>query len=203
MPSRIHGSHFQPIASAHYSNSQHILLLRFACRDHLDEIPLRISTTLDKRKKAQKAYKHRRDHFGLSVGLFPQARGRKLANIPTVELSKLKKEYPPSGHDIYETAAAQQIWEEYQEATPYPDRRGGKTWKPFHQLDPEKLQYTVQADESVIIRDFATNEIIGVVIRNFSNGNRRLLEWINGIIMENNGIRRSVRVGPFSKLCSY
>ena len=39
-----------------------------------------------------------------------------------------------------------------------------------------------------------TNELIGMVIRNFSGGNKALLEWINGIIEENTGVRRSVRV---------
>jgi hypothetical protein len=114
---------------------------------------------------------------------------------------KLKEAYPPSGHDIYETATAQQIWKEYQETAPYPDPRGGKTWKPFHKLNPQKLQHIVKENESIIIRDIATNEIICVVIRNFTNNNRRLLDWINGVIMENNGVRRSVRVGCFSKPC--
>lgn len=174
-------------------------MLKLTCRENIDNIPPRISVALNNRKNAQKAHKHRRDHFGFSIGLYPKAKGRKLVNIPTIELKELKKEYPPSGHDIYETAAAQQIWEEYQEMTPYPDSRGGRTWKPFHRLNPRKLQHTVHANQSAIIRDFTTNEIIGVVIRNFSNNNRRVLEWINGIIVENNEIRRSVRVGSFFK----
>ena len=176
-------------------------MLKLTCRENFDEIPLRISTALDKRKQAQKAYRHWRDHFGLSVGLFPKAKGRKLVDIPTVEVRKLKEEYPPSGHDIYETVTAWEIWEEYREMTPYPDPRDGKTWKPFHELDPNKLQHTVQENQSVIIQDFANNEIICVVIRNFSNNNRRLLDWINGVITENNDVRRSVRVSHFSIPC--
>jgi len=86
-----------------------IWLLKLICRENSDKIPLRICTAFDKRERAQKAYRHWRNHFGLSVGLFPKARGRKLADIPTVEVRKLKNEYPPSGHDIYETAAAWQI----------------------------------------------------------------------------------------------
>ena len=92
--------------------------LKLICRENFNEIPLRISTALDKRKQAQKAYWHRRDHFGLSAGPPPKAKGRKLVDIPTVEVKKLKEEYPPSGHDIYETVTAWEIWEEYREMTP-------------------------------------------------------------------------------------
>jgi hypothetical protein len=114
---------------------------------------------------------------------------------------KLKEVYPPSGHDIYETATAQQIWKEYQETAPCPDPRGGKTWKSFHKLNPQKLQYIVKENKSIIIWDIATNEIICVVTQNFTNNNRRLLDWINGVIMENNGVCQSVWVGCFSKPC--
>jgi hypothetical protein len=178
-----------------------VKLLRHTGRENIDDIPLMISTVLVKRQGAQKAYRHRRDHFGLTVGLYPKTRGHKLANVSTIEISELEEAYPPSGHDIYETLAAKHIWEKYQKTTPYPDPREGRTWKPFHELDPRKLQYVVQENESIVIRDSATRELIGVVIRNFSNNNRRVLEWINGIIMENNDLRRSVRVGSFSKSC--
>ena len=166
----------------------------------MDDIPLKISTALEKRKHALKVHKHHCDHFGFLVGLFPKARGCKLADIPTIKLKKLKVEYPPSGHDIYESNATQQIWEEYQRVTPHPDLRGGRTWKPFHKLNPAKLQYTVQANKSAIIQDSSTGEIISVVIRNFSNSNRRLLDWMNGIIMENNNVQHSVRVISFPNL---
>ena len=112
-------------------------------------------------------------------------------------LKSLEEEYPPSGHNIYETAAAQQIWELHQQVTPYPDCRDGKTWKPFHELNPGHLQHTVYEQESAIIWDFKTNEIVGLVMQNFTNGNKQLLEWINGIIVENNNVHWSVQVGSF------
>ena len=170
------------------------LLLKLYWREHADEIPLRIVVALKKRGQLHSAFKHRRNHFALSVGLVPKAKGLKLANVPTIQLAKKKVAYPPRGHDIYETPEARQTWEDFQAKTPYPDRRGGKTWKPLHELNPENLQHTVKADESVIIRDHSSGELIGVVIRNFSNNNQHLLDWINGIIAENTGARRSVRV---------
>ena len=167
------------------------------CRENRSEIPLRIRAAFDNKRRAQNAYRHRRSHFCFSVGLAPKAKGSKLAGIPIIVLKSLEQEYPPSGHNICETASAQQIWESYRQATPYPDHRDGKTWKPFHELNPGHLQHTVYENDSAIIRDSKTNDIVCLVIRNFTNGNKRLLEWINGIIVENNNVRRSVRVGSF------
>ena len=154
-----------------------------------------ICMTFKQKDKLHNMYRHRCSHFALSVGMVPKAKGLKLAAIPTIHLAKTKTAYPPRGHDIYETAGARQIWEDFQARTLYPDRRGGKTWKPLHELDPNRLQHTVGVEESVIIRDTRTDEIIGVVIRDFSNNNQQLLDWINGIIEEGTGSRRSVRVG--------
>lgn len=148
-----------------------------------------------KREQRQKAFKHRRDHFALSVGLTPMAKGQKLEGIPTIFLRKRREAYPPYAHDIYETAETREIWEGYRAKTLYPDRRGDMTWKPFHELDPDRLQLVVGEDKSAIIRDVKSHELIGVVIRNFSNNNHRLLDWINEVIDENTGSRRSVRVG--------
>ena len=175
-------------------------MLSPVCRENHSEIPLKIDLAFKNKAQAQKAYRHRRNHFGFSVGLVPKAKGSKLANIPVIVLKSLKHEYPPSGHDIYETSSTQQIWELYRQATPYPDHRDGRTWKPFHELNPGHLQHTVHEKESAIIWDFKTNEIVGLVIRNFSNGNEQLLEWISEIIVENNNVRRNVRVGSF--VCS-
>ena len=160
-----------------------------------------INIALDNRAKAAKILKHRRDHFAHAVGLLPGTKGQKIAGIQTVHLPKLEEEYPPRAHDIYETDAAHAIWKKHQKTTRFPDKRG--TWKPFHKLDPNRLQYTVKADESVIIRDSDTQEIICAVIRNFSNSREKLLEWINSVIVENNETRKSVRVGRPSASSGY
>ena len=167
------------------------------CRDNSEDVPLILFNALADREKFCKKYRNRRDHFAFSVGLAPKAKGCKLTGIDTIHLKELKKEYPPSGHDIYETAEVRRIWEEYRATISFPDSRGD--WKPYHQLDPRKLQHVVEEDSSVIIRDHAAGEIVGAVIRNFSNNNTRLLEWINGIIVENNNRRKSVRVSSISK----
>lgn len=175
-------------------------LLKLACRENRKAIPPVLSTAFDLRDTAEKAFKHRRYHFARSVGLLPATKGSKLAGIRTVWLEKPEEAYPPLGYAIYESDEAWRIWKRYQDKTPYPDRRGDKTWKPFHKLDPNCLQYIVKADESVIFRSAKSGNIIGMVIRNFSNNNKLLLEWLNEIIAENTDERRSVRVGPAPKL---
>jgi hypothetical protein len=149
---------------------------------------------LGQRKIAEGAFKHRREHFANLIGLHPRTKGHKLADVPTVTLKKLAKIYPPSGYDIYESAKAREIWASHRATTPFPDPRGGRTWKPFHRLDPQWLQYIVDQDSSAIIRDYKTNSIVGAVIRNFSNDNHEILNWLNGIITENTGLRRNIRV---------
>jgi len=75
--------------------------------------------TFDQKEKLHKMFRHRRSHFALSVGLVPKSKGLKLAGIPTIHLTKKKVAYPPRGHDIYETAGAKQIWEDFQDKTLY------------------------------------------------------------------------------------
>ena len=75
------------------------------CGENCSEIPLKMNLAFKNKEKAQDAYRHQCNHFGFSVGLVPKAKGSMLANILTVVLNSLEEEYPPSGHDIYETAS--------------------------------------------------------------------------------------------------
>lgn len=177
-----------------------ILSLSLSCSEKSSKIPLRIGTAFTRKKQGKAAFRHRRKHFADSVGITPATKGDRLAGIPTIILKSRKKPYPPPRHDIYETNGAKKVWEGYRKATPYPDRRDGKTWKPLLKLEPGSLQYVVGEDESAIFRDKKTGKIVGMVIRNFSRGNQHLLDSMNGVIEENTGERRSVRVGSTSKL---
>ena len=162
--------------------------------NHPDDIPLILNAAIERRNQLQKAFKHRREHFAFGIGLTPKTRGQRFAGVPEVFLPKLKSAYPPPGHDIYESAAAHAMWDEYRKATPFPDRRRGKTWKPFHELDPDHLQYTVGEKESAIIRDSKSKEIVCIVLRNFSKNQGGILDWVNGVIKRNTDVRKSVRV---------
>ena len=181
------------------------MLLRLYWRENDDDVPIVVLVAIDRREKGGNSFKHRRSHFSLSVGLTPAARGQKLAGISTILLKRCQQFYPPRAHDIYEAPATRKIWEDYRASTPYPDPRGGRTWKPLLELDPNRLQHVVKENQSTIIKDISSHEIIGIVIRNFSNNNKKLLSWINEVIAENTGSRRSVRVGsiPCLALINY
>ena len=166
-------------------------------REHMSDIPLRIRLAFGKKEKLKGSYKHRREHFMSGIGLAPKTQGQKLAGINTISLPTLQKEYPPSGYDIYETDDVHQMWKAYREVTPYPDCRGGRTWKPFHKLDPNSLQYIVRANKSIIIYDKKTKQIVRLVIRNFSGSKAEVLEWVNEVIVENVDLRKSVHVSSF------
>jgi len=60
-------------------------------------------------------------------------------------------------------------------------------------LDKAKLQKVVEAEESAIIHDSKTGEVIAVVLRCVC-GDPGILEWVTSIIQENVGWRRNVRV---------
>lgn len=171
-----------------------------AFRDNPDDVPIHLSAALDAKKQGLKAYRHRRGHFLDAVGITQKQQGTKLAGVPTISLNRLRKPYPPSGHDIYESPSAHKIWKKHRKTTPYPDSR--YTWKPFHSLNPARLQHIVRGNESAIIRDSRNNELVGLVIRNFTDQNPRLLAWVNNIIMENIEVRKSVRVGVYPKVTS-
>ena len=162
----------------------------------MSDIPLRIRLAFDK-KKLKGSYKHRQEHFMSGIGLAPKTQGQKLAGINTISLPTLQKEYPPSGYDIYETDNVRQMWKAYREVTPYPDRRGGRTWKPFHKLDPNSLQYIVRANKSIVIYDKKTKQIVCLVIRNFSGSKAEVLKWVNEVIVENVDLHKSVRISSF------
>ena len=181
----------------------YIISLRSICRENTEEVPLRLVVALKKRKAGQRPYQYRRTHFIDKIGLSQKDKGSKLVGIRTIWLHKLKEEYPPHGHDIYETEEAHEIWAKHREVTPYPDKRF--TWKPFHKLDPAHLKHVVRSDQSAIIRDTKTGELIGLVLRNFTGHDPDLLKWVNGIIMENNVVRKSVRVGAcsFARACDF
>ena len=114
--------------------------------------------------------------------------------MENIYLRRLKTPYPPPLHDIYETETIADIWQNHRNKTPHPDPRSGlHGWPDLKKLNSSKLSYIVAGNESVIIRDADSGEIVAAVLRHFA-GNDEVLEWINGIVDENVGLRRGVRV---------
>ena len=60
-------------------------------------------------------------------------------------------------------------------------------------LDPSKLQLDLKVEESMIIRDQISKEVVGVVIRNFGK-EKELIDWANKIVYQSTQYSKSVRV---------
>jgi len=129
------------------------------------------------------------------LGLTPKTQYSRLEGVPTYRLPRLASPYPPPHRDIYETEAIATIWRSHRTGKKHPDGRSKRTghWMKLEKLDQAKLALTVGVNESAIIRDVKSNDIVAVVLRQFS-GNDEILEWINGIVDENVGLRRGIRV---------
>ena len=105
--------------------------------------------------------------------------------------------------DVCETEEIQTLWTEYRSGRRHPDpreaRAHGGTWPSTIIIDEARLQKVVGVDESVIFTDAKTGDIIAVVLRDVC-GDAGVLEWVTGIIQENVGWRRNVRVSELHYL---
>ena len=105
------------------------------------------------------ARKKRRQNTTNRMGFTPTL--NTFDSLPVIKLSRLTEPYPPPGYIVLERP----------EPIPEPLREKDCTCKhpaEFRVLNESKLSYTVAADESVIIVDDKTNEIVAVVIRSFA-----------------------------------
>jgi hypothetical protein len=137
----------------------------------------------------------RRKQLVEKLGLTAKTQHSRLAGVQTRYLSACADPYPPPGCDIYETDEIASIWLNNRAGKKHPDGRGKSkgTWPKLERLDDAKLALIVEANESVIVRDADTGDIVMVVIRNFA-GDDEVLDWITDVVDENIGLRRGIRV---------
>lgn len=164
--------------------------------DHRKEQSLPVGVTVALRFLRREKMHKRRRHRNLAedLGLTPNMRHSRLEGVDTIWLPRLAAPYPPPSRDIYETETIAKIWKTHRAKTPHPDPRSGlHGWPQLEKLDSSKLAYTVAGNESTIIRDKDSDKIVAMVLRHFA-GNEEVLEWVNGIVDENVGLRRGIRV---------
>lgn len=142
-------------------------------------------------KNIRKARTRLTSLLGVNVGHLRRA------NLQQKYLAKLETPYPPKDAAICENNAIERMWGEYRAKTPHPDTRKDRPppqWPKLVVLDKEKLQYTVGATESVLIRDASdTSKIVAVVIQDFCPV-EGVINWVNSVIDKNVGERRNIRV---------
>jgi len=87
------------------------------------------------------------------------------------------------------------IWRSHRAGKKHPDARGKScgSWPQLEKLKNSKLSLIVKVNESAIIRDADTGEVVAVVLRKFVR-NDEVLEWISSVPDENVGLRRGIRV---------
>ncbi|KAF6742377.1 hypothetical protein DFP72DRAFT_184327 [Ephemerocybe angulata] len=109
----------------------------------------------------------------------------------TIQVARLAIAYPPAGWHVAEDPELHQMWSTYLANCEQPDKR--KPRRPVHLLDTSKLQKDIPAELNCILRDRKTDELVAVVVRNFS-GNEELLRWAKTVITEAVTTRKSVRL---------
>jgi hypothetical protein len=164
------------------------------CR-HTEDLPASVAVAANVLQRNKTRKQQERKQLVEDLGLTPKTQHSRLEGVPTYQLPKLANPYPPPERDIYETEEIATIWRNHRAGKKHPDRRSKRSghWMELEKLDEKKLALIVGVEESVIIRDADSDEIVAVVLRRFSR-NGEILEWINGIVDENVGLRRGIRV---------
>ena len=137
--------------------------------------------------------------YNLYLSLSPQERDEQfLPHLPIISLPKLSKSnlYPPPNHWIYESEEIRALWHDHLVYGRQPDTRLRR--HPLLELEEGQLKYDLTGNQSAIIQDKDTGEIVAMVYRNFMPEQyHSILEWINQTIMTSIDRKKSARVSLY------
>ncbi|KAJ3746576.1 hypothetical protein DFH05DRAFT_1607390 [Lentinula detonsa] len=106
-----------------------------------------------------------------------------------IELPRLETPYPPCDKWIIEDSEIWGLWEAYITKHKQPDPRVRR--RGLHTLDETQLQCNVAPDESVIIFDKDSGELIFAQLRNFCQV-PAIVEWVNSVLKKNLSVQRNM-----------
>jgi hypothetical protein len=154
-----------------------------------------IDAALKQRQDHFLIHRHKKVDFIQRIGLnwTPAMRDNFLATIKSFHLPKLQTPYPIVKHRICESDVIDSKWRDYLQNDPraQPDKRQKRI--PIFRMDPTKLQLDIEADESALVYDQSTGDLILLVLREFGD-DHNLLSHIDNIIKEAVEHRKSIRV---------
>jgi hypothetical protein len=160
-----------------------------------------VATAIKHRKQYFTDHRNKKVDFIHRIGLNWSSATRDLflKGVKTVYLRKRQTPYPPINHWICESEVIDDKWSDYlkYDRRALPDVRGKRP--PIFHIDPSLLSLDIGLDDSQVVYDAHTGDLIMLVIRNFS-GDPDLLSHIEGIIKQAVMCRRSMRVSHFDKL---
>ena len=154
-----------------------------------------VATALNHRRNIREGVRNLKIDFIHQIGLnwSPATRDSFLKGVNTVYLRKLKTPYPVINEWICESDAIDDKWSDYLKHDPRAQPDSRRKRQPIFRIDPSNLTLDIGADQSAIIYDATTGDLILVVLRNFCS-HPDLLSYIEGIIKQAVDLRKSIRV---------
>jgi hypothetical protein len=169
-------------------------------RDQHEVFPKSFATLKD-RGKARIQYRKRKQELVRSMGLDwdSSRRDQFLSAVPTLYLPQLKTPWPPKDRWVSESNTTGPLWRaHFQEVKLHDDRSKGAR-KDLIITTDESWAKIVRADESIIVFDSKTEQIVLVVLRNFC-GSQKVLDWLSTTIDDAVSIKKSIRLDDPGKI---
>jgi hypothetical protein len=121
-----------------------------------------------------------------------------LSSLPSLQLPKLQKPWPPKDVWLSESTDTAHLWRRHFQHARLHDKRTKR--KPVIVATTDRpWTKIIRADENAIVRDAASGKIILIVIRNFC-GNQEVLDWASDIVQDTLDIKKSVRLDDPGKI---
>ncbi|TFK57839.1 hypothetical protein BDN72DRAFT_190731, partial [Pluteus cervinus] len=162
-----------------------------------ETVPENVVKAFASRQEARKTYHAFKKQLSHKLGFRGKSPKKVIPEVFVHHLGNPDNFYPPAGWVVAECPEARDRWNNRIRYYHWHDLRDHKrhAWL----LNPDLLQTTIQADESVLIYDAATGELVGVVIRDFC-AVAEIIQWIDTILRENLRVRRNIRKGDPGKI---